>query len=990
MKQAWPVNDAFRAAIFWSFNDEMEAPRLIRQMDALLAAGISPGFLHTRVGLVTPYLSPEWMDLVAEMVEAARERGETLWLYDEDRWPSGYGGGAVTLADPALAGGSLALTPEGTQDRRLIRVLGHCEQGGRRYAFAQFRERNGDSSWFGGGAYPDFLNPRAMDAFLAAVHERYRERIGAEFGKTVAGIFFDEPTYVRRGPYPSVPFTDGLPEAFEARYGYALLPRLRELFFDEGDFRRLRLDYSTLAAELFVDSFTKPYQRWCRDNHLLLTGHFVHEDTLTWQAEFTGAAMPHYPHMDIPGIDKLGLGNDKLMTVVQVTSVAEQTGRRSLCEALGCIGHQSGPEQMKSLTDWLASLGISFINPHLALYSMRGERKRDYPPNISWMQPWFGVSRPYWDHVARVSEAAFRGKSCADLLIIHPITSVWAEMSPLHKHHPVSSIWAPYNRYDRQNFSDEVELWEKPFMDLTERLWAQGLPHHYGDELILAERARVEDGRLIVGEMAYRTVIVPPVSVLRATTLALLKELTRQAGADAVVFMEKGPDWIAGGGEAGEIASWAAFAPDREQTVRHARRRSDPWIWITDAATGEISDKVFVNARMDGAAYHAFVANTDTVARRVRVHLRDGHALDLIDTLSGEALRVPAHAVTEDGFAVLLEAGGSLLLVRWQGEAPGREAGYMACGADFRRPGALLSVQRPDGAPSGGNVLPLDRVSLRAGGITVEDTPVDFLWNAFYALADGTPFTLDYAFRVDAMPSGPIDAMIEMARNLDAIALNGQPLTIAQVAAEGGCFDFSYDRVPLPGLRLGENVLTLTGKKCNNITGMANHAAVPRGEAHRPTELEAVYLAGRFAVAQGGRDPVVFGDCPDRVRGDFTKAGLPYYAGEARYAVRIPQDAAFLELDADASAATLDADGARQTAFLRPYTFDVSALRGREAVITLYGNLANSHGPAHLRERDTLAMLGPALMYNRRLYQERAVLIPFGLHEARVYGDVVE
>lgn len=104
------------------------------------------------------------------------------------------------------------------------------------------------------------------------------------------------------------------------------------------------------------------------------------EDTLTAQVEGIGAAMPHYAHMDIPGIDKLGLGNDKLLTVLQLTSVAEQLKKRCLCEALGCIGHQSGPEAMKSLTDWLSALGISFINPHLTLYSMRGETQAGLSP----------------------------------------------------------------------------------------------------------------------------------------------------------------------------------------------------------------------------------------------------------------------------------------------------------------------------------------------------------------------------------------------------------------------------------------------------------------------------------------------------------------------------------------------------------------------------------------------------------------------------------
>lgn len=981
MQHSWPVNDAFRAAIFWSFNDDLDTSRLIRQMDALIAAGINPGFIHTRVGLVTPYLSQAWMDIVSEVVQAAREREQTVWLYDEDRWPSGYGGGRVTTQAPELAGGALALLPADAKDPHIVEVLGACEQDGKRYQFALMREKNGESSWFGGGAYPDFLNPRAMEVFLKTVHEPYKARLSDSFGSTIQGVFFDEPTYVRRGTYPCIPFTASFDTYFQRAYGYSLLPHLPALFFDEGDYHRVRLHFYTLATRLFVDHFTRQYHHWCRKNDLLLTGHFVHEDTLTWQAEFTGAVMPHYAQMDIPGIDKLGLGNDKLMTVLQVTSVAEQLGKRSLCEALGCLGHQSGPMQMKSLTDWLAALGISFINPHLALYSMRGERKRDYPPNISWMQPWFSVSRPYWDHVARVSEAVCAGHSEVTLLVLHPIASVWAEMSPLHKHHPVSSIWQPPNKYDRENFATEVECWEKPFMDLTEQLYAQGLWHHYGDELILEEHARIEAGRFCVGKMQYRTVVIPPVSVLRKNTIALLKAFAAQSGQDAVVFMERFPDWVEGEEGAADIAAWATCLPNRDAVLNHVTARNETWIRALDTTTGQVAEAVFINARKQDGYRHAFVANTDTRSRCIRIQA--DIAMDAVDTMTGDVLRIPGEG---SAFSVTLREGGSLLLAERREARPEKEASYLPCGADFRGCLPLLSMQQPAGKPLAENLLPLERATLSTPEGTHENLPISFLWPVFYALPEGAPFTLSYRFTVDAMPSSPVYAMIEMARNLERITLNDQSLTIGQTEAEQGCFDFSYDRMLLTSLCKGENTLTLIGKKCNNIIGMANHRAVPANEIHRPTELEAVYLTGSFAVAEGSCGSSIMANHAPLVQGELCKAGFPYYAGKVVYEIEIPQGATWLEMDAAASAASLEANGTQQASYLMPFTFDVSALQGHRVTLTLYSSLANSHGPVHLAGRDQLKMLGPSLMYNQKLYQEEPVLIPFGVYSVKVYG----
>jgi len=51
--------------------------------------------MHARMGRVTPYMGSEWMAAIEAGVDQARQLGMWAWLYDEDGWPSGYGGGAV-------------------------------------------------------------------------------------------------------------------------------------------------------------------------------------------------------------------------------------------------------------------------------------------------------------------------------------------------------------------------------------------------------------------------------------------------------------------------------------------------------------------------------------------------------------------------------------------------------------------------------------------------------------------------------------------------------------------------------------------------------------------------------------------------------------------------------------------------------------------------------------------------------------------------------
>ena len=52
-------------------------------------------FMHARGGLQTAYLSEEWMECVNACLDEAGKLGMDAWLYDENGWPSGFGGGLV-------------------------------------------------------------------------------------------------------------------------------------------------------------------------------------------------------------------------------------------------------------------------------------------------------------------------------------------------------------------------------------------------------------------------------------------------------------------------------------------------------------------------------------------------------------------------------------------------------------------------------------------------------------------------------------------------------------------------------------------------------------------------------------------------------------------------------------------------------------------------------------------------------------------------------
>jgi len=85
----------YRGSPLWSWNSKLDKEQLLRQIDQLECMGMGGFTMHVRVCLDTPYMGDEFMEAVRLCVARAKEKKLLSYLYDEDRWPSGYSGGAV-------------------------------------------------------------------------------------------------------------------------------------------------------------------------------------------------------------------------------------------------------------------------------------------------------------------------------------------------------------------------------------------------------------------------------------------------------------------------------------------------------------------------------------------------------------------------------------------------------------------------------------------------------------------------------------------------------------------------------------------------------------------------------------------------------------------------------------------------------------------------------------------------------------------------------
>ena len=183
MKNIKEPSALMRPAPFWSWNDKLDESECRRQIREMAEKGWGSFFMHSRVGLVTPYLSEEWMNIIKACADEAEKNGVYAWLYDEDKWPSGYAGGIVPVIDEEYRSRALTLLKkEQIQDNDTI--LKEFEINGAKY-FISKRIEKLDSQWFNGFSYVDLMNPKAVKAFLDSTHEKYKEAAGKYFGNVI-------------------------------------------------------------------------------------------------------------------------------------------------------------------------------------------------------------------------------------------------------------------------------------------------------------------------------------------------------------------------------------------------------------------------------------------------------------------------------------------------------------------------------------------------------------------------------------------------------------------------------------------------------------------------------------------------------------------------------------------------------------------------------------------------------------------------------------
>ena len=961
----------YRGTPFWAWNCELNQDVLNRQIDCMKEMGFGGFHMHVRVGMTTEYLSDAFMGYIKGCADKAKSDGMLAWLYDEDKWPSGFAGGLITKnmqyrarqltfaaqppegAEISMAAGRTGWPGGGNLLARYAVTLDAdgCLVGYRRLGEGEapagdeldryaYMEIQNPSDWFNGQSYVDTLSPEAIGAFVRVTHERYADVLGQEFGKTVPAIFTDEPNLPRRGKLQSpqdtkaiaMPWTDDLPQTYLAAYGEDILDFVPELFFQlpAGQISRARYRFHDHSSERFAAGFADTIGNWCEKNNLMLTGHMLEEPTLLSQTVAVGDCMRSYRSFQLPGIDMLAERRE-LNTAKQCQSAVHQYARPGmLSELYGVSNWDYTFRHHKLQGDWQAALGVSVRVPHLYWVSMRGEAKRDYPASIGHQSPWYRQYKYLEDHFARVASVLTRGNPLVKLAVVHPAESYW-----LH--------WGPESQTSL--IRDEMD---GRFEQLTDWLLYNQQDFDFICESLLPDQYDPQGEGFAVGAMSYDAVVVPWLETIRTSTLDALKAFEAKGG--KVIWLGQAPAYVDAQTPAEEITSvlpWskpallAELEPYRLHSVLDGPVPADNIIsqWREDSE----GRWLFLCHVHDSARYYT------NEARGLQLCLKGHWRAQKYDTLTGEITALPARysanetridwmAWPQDSLLLRLEPGKQAIAraqaIEWKqiAELP------PVCPVTLSEPNVLL-LDMPEWSLDGGAWQPREEVLRISDGCkaslglqneirrgrqpwTLKDDP------------DAKPsHTLRLRHTIQSRIS--LDSVRLAIEDLPTLKLTWNGASIAPVS-EGHYVDEAIRTVTLGALNAGENLLEIE---------------IPFGKV---TTVENAFLLGDFGVEVRGRTAIITEPVRELAFGDWTRQGLPFYGGNVVYHAEIGlSGGAQYALEATNFAQPVlgvAIDGVECSLIaLSPYRAQLGCLsEGTHRVdLTAYGNRMNTFGALH-------------------------------------------
>jgi hypothetical protein len=499
----------FSVMPFWFWNDTLKDDEIVRQIADFEAHGVYGFVIHPRIGLPSDikWLSPEMLHSMDVAIREAEKRNMYVVLYDEGMYPSGSSSGQVVGKNPAFAARGLAKIdlkagqdPVLTEGMKLVTTV--TRPDGSRVAVVELPSKGvirglhytGDENRRPGEETPpagDILNPDAVSCFIDLVYEKYATNFSRYFGKTILGVFTDEPSPLGRSNARGVvPGNAALLSQIRNILGYDITPFLADLWYnDNPDSRKHRNDYNRAINTCLEENYYKRLGNWCLQHNISLMGHPAGSMDIGAEKYF-----------QIPGQDlvwryveagpKALEGQHSTMAKCASSAMLHQGSRRNLNELYGAYGHDLTFEEMKWLADWCFVRGQNLLIPHAFFYSVRGPRYDERPPDVGPHASWWNDFRGYADACRRLSWLNTDSRQICEVAVL----------------------------------SDEAFLPDKP----AKKLFQNQIDFNYLETRLLGGEATVNKDGIRIAGMTYSTVIIDTLGFIPDKVVPLIKKLAKQ------------------------------------------------------------------------------------------------------------------------------------------------------------------------------------------------------------------------------------------------------------------------------------------------------------------------------------------------------------------------------------------------------------------------------------------------------------------------------
>ena len=444
-----------------------------------------------------------WRDLDI-ILDEARKRSMQVWILDDSHFPTGYANGAMKHRPDRLQKQHIRLKRMPLNSERTEIQLDLDPKD--RLLLALARNRRGDTldltDHVAGGVlrwdippgewelllilhsfrtegrqhYINVTEPESCRVLIDAVYEPHWRRYAADFGRTIAGFFSDEPELGNGPAYAQgnvlgtdqeLPWGDSMETAVSHALGEGCRMRLPMLWTEGSDAPAVRSIYMDCLTKLVREAFSEQLGGWCRAHGVRYIGHIIEDNG---QHCRTGSSMGHYFRslrgQDMSGIDNIGgqvlpQGEDDptpyflvdsgrpaefwhyaLGKLAQSAAAIEPRKQcNAMCEIFGNYGWREGTRLEKYQADHFLVRGINQFVPHA--FSPKAFPDPDCPPHFyaNGHDPLYRHFGQLCAYINRAATLTSCGRHVISVAILYHGESEWADSGAMPFEKPLRALY---------------------------------------------------------------------------------------------------------------------------------------------------------------------------------------------------------------------------------------------------------------------------------------------------------------------------------------------------------------------------------------------------------------------------------------------------------------------------------------------------------------------------------------------------------------------